>query len=478
MRKLPFLLLGISIAACNSKKNITERSVADLDHTIKTTSSVMMSNLDGIQTLLVDAPQVFTVSAKTIKKIEAKKGLRVTVNTDNLETADGQPVSGDVQVSIKEMVKATDMIANNCPTISDGKMLVSDGAYYVSMTSNGKQLQIKKGKSLQMEFPRVSKNGMELFYGERDVNGIMNWKPLNKQLENTNEIAPLNDIVKQQDVQTNVGTSLRDNSVPADVLNETRLSLYEDSIKETRRAYIVCHYKTMSQEQIGKVMEAPYKMAYKDYHNYNFLNTSFFQGMCSNKNVYAYSSYKGTYYVTINGNDSFSYIHDHFAVITDANNTSKNYSLRNDNIDVAIDNTPASKKNKDQKTNLTVRYYDPVEITNLGWLNCDHFYDAPEGVTPLYTLYIKDSVPANIGVYMIFKDINSMMQQKIFTNGKSSIAVQQQLPLNSKVEFLIYSKVNNKFVQCKELVTVTKNMTLPVVFTPVADDQVRKSFLN
>jgi hypothetical protein len=478
MRKLPFLLLGISIAACNSKKNITEHSTANSNQIIKTESSVMMNNLDGLQTLLVDAPQVFTIPAKTIKKIEAKKGLRVTVNTDNLETADGQPVSGDVQVSIKEMVKATDMIENNCPTISDGKILVSDGAYYVGMMSNGKQLQIKKGKSLQMEFPRVSKNGMELFYGERDENGIMNWKPLNKQLASTNEIAPLNNIVKQQDAQTNVGTSLRDNSVPADVLNETRLSLYEDSIKETRRAYIVCHYKTMSQEQIGKVMEAPYKMAYKDYHNYNFLNASFFRPMCNNANIYAYTSYKGTYYVTVNGNDSFSYVRDDFEVIANRNSSSKNYAPDNDNIDVAIDNAPASKKSKDGKANLTVRYYDPVEITNLGWLNCDHFYDAPQGVTPLYTLYIKDSVPANVGVYMIFKDINSMIQQKIVTDGKSSIAVQQQLPLNSKVEFLIYSKVNNRFVQCKELVTVTKNMTLPVVFTPVADDQVRKSFLN
>jgi hypothetical protein len=479
MRKLILLLLGISIAACHSKKNITEQPVANSNHPAKFNSSVTIDNPDDIKPLLVDAPQIFTVPAKTIKKIEAKKGLRVTVNTNNLETTDGQDVSGDIQVSIKEMSKASDMIANNCPTVADGKMLVSDGAYYVGMTCNGKQLQIKKGKSLQMEFPRFSEDGMELFYGERNNDGTMNWKPLNKKLETTNDKIAANNIA--DNVRSTIINSNNDNYWSQDLSFDKRLQLYEDSVKETRRAYIVCHYKNMTQDDIRKVMLAPYKMAVKDLPLYGmryWRNFSQNISICNN-------SYADYFVEPIKGVDSVLYFID-IAFSFNGNQPSTNTAVDDLNrIDEVSTEKSVTKKTKKGikitipgKVTVSAQYYDPVEITDLGWLNCDHFYNSPEGVAPLYTLYIKDSIPANIGVYMIFRDINSMLQQKINTGGKNMITINQPLPLNSTVEFLIYSKRNNKFIQYKETATITKNMVLPVAFTPVPDEQVRKYFLN
>jgi hypothetical protein len=126
------------------------------------------------------------------------------------------------------------------------------------------------------------------------------------------------------------------------------------------------------------------------------------------------------------------------------------------------------------KTKVTVSYYEPVELEQLGWINCDRFYDYPDGTVPQYTLDIKGDVPPMVGVYMIYKNINGVMGTKAVTGGKNVITILQQLPLNAEVELLVYSKINNQFVQCKAKARVSKNMVIPVTFRPVPAGQVKK----
>jgi hypothetical protein len=499
MRKLPFLLLGISIAACHSKNNITEHSVVNSSHVVKTNSTSTTDGIDNLQTLLVDAPQVFTVAAKTIKSIEAKKGLRITVDANNLETLDGQAVTGDVQVSIKEMGKATDMIANNCPTVADGKMLVSDGAYYVGMTCNGKQLQIKKGKSLQMEFPKFSKTGMELFYGQRNSTGVMNWIPLNKKLENNTEENQSTTTTNNTSYQyTNYNfdrASLEDWAYMPYEFPTAEWRSFEDSTIAIRRDSIMCHFKNLTQRQMWNIMGSPFKISVRDRYKYGMSSWHIIDIRDYASLRWWFDNGYGLFLIKDKNPDSLLYYRN-FSIHFSEENLRKTDSINStikaadsirmlnrirnispNDINAIVDN-PVSKGKSHTRTKASLQYYAPVEINDLGWINCDHFYDAPQGVISLYTLNIKDSIPANIGVYMIFRDINSMLQQEISTDGKNSIVINQQLPLNSKIEFLIYSKMNNKFVQCKETVTVSKNMILPVAFTPVPDNQVKRFFLN
>jgi hypothetical protein len=74
------------------------------------------------------------------------------------------------------------MIRNNVQTASDGKLLVSGGAYFIACSANGHPLRLKPGKTLSVSFPRKSKEEMKLFYGNRDSAGNMNWKPANVSL--------------------------------------------------------------------------------------------------------------------------------------------------------------------------------------------------------------------------------------------------------------------------------------------------------
>jgi len=481
MRKIFFLLAGIAIASCQSKKDVVPTAISTSKQPVSSiTNANDVAALNTLQSLLANDPQTFTVSAKTSKKIEGKKGLRVTINTNDLETLDGKDVTGDVQVTIKELQKASDMIANNCPTISDGKILVSDGSYYVGMTSNGKELRIKKDKAMQMEFPKNSTQDMELFTGERDADGTMNWKPLNKNLHADNE--------KLSSAQTLAKNNSETGWMPKNYLDQSSsyrnptdvssLQQYEDSIHETRRAYIICHYMHMKQEDIRNVMEAPYKMP-----RYYVSRFGMYFSQKASPSVFVYYNNESEIYVVpIKNSDSVYYYADYYKYHTTATHPKINLdSMNRANMDVAIDNELPQNKNALQVNlpgteKVRIRYYDPVEVKNVGWFNCDHYYEAPDGITPLYTLNIQGNVPANVGVYLIFRDMNAMLLQKACTFGKNTVAIKQALPLNSKIEFLVYSKVDNHFVECKRKLTVTKDMVLPISFAPVNDEQVKTAF--
>lgn len=56
------------------------------------------------------------------------------------------------------------------------KRYLDGGAYYIGMTSDGEQLRLKHNKTLEVQFPKLANEKMELFYGERDSTSAINWK--------------------------------------------------------------------------------------------------------------------------------------------------------------------------------------------------------------------------------------------------------------------------------------------------------------
>jgi hypothetical protein len=121
-------------------------------------------------------PQTFTVSGSKKSEVKGRKGTLITVDPAMLETTDGKPLGKKIEVDLKEVTNAADFVYANSQTVSDGKLLVSGGAYKINMTSDGSTLRIKQGKTLSVRFPRMTDDNMELFYGQRDSLGQMNWK--------------------------------------------------------------------------------------------------------------------------------------------------------------------------------------------------------------------------------------------------------------------------------------------------------------
>ncbi|HLA59648.1 MAG TPA: hypothetical protein VK622_12830 [Puia sp.] len=181
MRKqLFFFSLSMFILSCNRSpdKSAPDNEVA-VD-SISKTSPAVENNNPGL--LFSEAAQRFVASSEKTTEITGKKGLKITVDPTALETGNGSPLGKQIEVNIKEITNQQDLFRNDAPTVSNGKLLISGGSYDIEMTSNGNNLRIKANRSLKIQIPKISDREMELFYGQRDSLGSLNWLAAGKKI--------------------------------------------------------------------------------------------------------------------------------------------------------------------------------------------------------------------------------------------------------------------------------------------------------
>jgi hypothetical protein len=170
MRQKTFIL-SIAVAAiiisCNN----------DQDKKVKINPLDELEQVDNLLSDIAEKPQRLIAPSDKKTTVTGVKGTIIYVDPYRLETVDGSPLGDDIQIELLEMTDNSSMLLNNAQTVSNGQILVTGGAYYLNMTSDGKQLKMKQGKGLEVEFPKLSENEMGLFLGERDSLGQINWIP-------------------------------------------------------------------------------------------------------------------------------------------------------------------------------------------------------------------------------------------------------------------------------------------------------------
>lgn len=176
MKKLNLLILIfatiISISSCTQE--------SDKKSNDKTSDKIALNDFEEIDSFLpesTEGTQKFKISSVSVSNVCGLRGTTIKVKPEVLETIDGSKIEGDIELELIEMTSKLDFMKNNVQTVSNGKILVSGGAYYINMTAGGKQLKIKNNKFLEVEFPKITDDEMELFVGERDSSGNMNWIP-------------------------------------------------------------------------------------------------------------------------------------------------------------------------------------------------------------------------------------------------------------------------------------------------------------
>jgi hypothetical protein len=122
-----------------------------------------------------DPSQTFTVTADRAEKITGKAGTVISINPDDLTTLNNEPVAKNIEVELKELTSQEQLLKANAQTVSGGKLLVSGGAYYINLKSDGQQLKLKPGKSLAVNFPKLTNDPMSLFAGYHDTLQEMQW---------------------------------------------------------------------------------------------------------------------------------------------------------------------------------------------------------------------------------------------------------------------------------------------------------------
>ncbi len=226
-------------ASCNQHRQTNETTTGNNNAAYATSQEQQLNYLLE----KMDVPsQFFTVPCDKPSSVTGKNGTVIYIAPVNLETEDGGKPVQDIIVELKELRDQEDLIRANAQTKSNGKLLVSGGAYYLNMVSGGKQLHIKKDKALKAAFPKISDNPMQLFYGKRDSNTHMDWEPAQKLTTNNSEkSSPRSDTSvmifnsRSHEVMGYVGTDStykRDTAKLSELKRKYKLQKHiEDSIK-------------------------------------------------------------------------------------------------------------------------------------------------------------------------------------------------------------------------------------------------------
>lgn len=445
---LMLVLCTVILFSCNNKKQ-TQSSLNHNNTTAINTDTVNVAADEAIDiasynTLFEqNSREIFTVKTNKISVITGKKGLKVTINPGVLEKADGSPVDGDIKVEMIELVNTDDLFKSNAATVSNGRLLASGGSYFVGMECNGQKLHIKKGGSLQMQFPKFKKEEMELFYGQRSVEGNMNW--VRAGIELTAE-------------------------------PEYELDFTYNLFEAERGALPGFAYDTAGQLRIFRTLNEEV---------YYYANRISIKNLVDTINRYSTKIYIDTVYTwprqpavlpkgaRIDSNYLYHVygppkqfcIKNCRAIEEEQRRKEKEMLARQEAIKNWQPQTMAGQLQK---------YYNPSAITYLGWINCDRFYQYKEQSE------VQLDIPytfrkGNINYFVILQSMNGLLNGKIKIDSAEKLSI-GNLPVGVQATLVAFTKNNSQLYHCKENFVVQKNRSVKLDFKNISAEEMTKMF--
>jgi hypothetical protein len=183
------IILAILSSCSNPKKNGTnDKVVIEERITIPHTKSEKLFNQ------LRPESQKFQINASSDNIIISKNGTQVFVPKNSFINADGELVTGKVDIELIEVLSVADFIRTNLQTVSNGQPLQSEGMFYIDAKSGEQQITLSTDKKLQIELPKLIKtwsaSEIRIFSGKYDTVGNINWIESGK-IENSLITLPL-----------------------------------------------------------------------------------------------------------------------------------------------------------------------------------------------------------------------------------------------------------------------------------------------
>ena len=114
-------------------------------------------------------PQVqhFNIDNNTANTIKTKNGTEILIPAGCFINSNGETVKEVVQVEVIEAFSLKDFISSGLATVSDGKLLLSNGMMYINAKAAGEQLQIDKSLPVSVSMPTMNaNNGFQMFTGD------------------------------------------------------------------------------------------------------------------------------------------------------------------------------------------------------------------------------------------------------------------------------------------------------------------------
>jgi len=120
--------------------------------------------------------ETFDIDPTQDNVVEGENGTVIVLPKGCFKNGAGETVTGDVRIELAEALTMDNMLLSNLTTTSNGQPLETDGMIYFNASAGGEPLTIDKANPIYIEIPTEDrKAGMQVYRGERDENGNMNW---------------------------------------------------------------------------------------------------------------------------------------------------------------------------------------------------------------------------------------------------------------------------------------------------------------
>ncbi len=182
--RIPIISIVILLSSCHNQ----ERKLENSDNApVLTNPKQEFAKLHKFLEKFNEPSQLFKTSSNKQIRITGKNGTIVQIDPADLETETGQTVGGNIETELKEISDQQQLLRANAQTISNGQLLVSGGAMFINVTSDGQKLKLKKGKTYSVAFPKSTEDKMKLYYGQRDSSNSMNWQSADQTFKSKKE---------------------------------------------------------------------------------------------------------------------------------------------------------------------------------------------------------------------------------------------------------------------------------------------------
>lgn len=297
--------------------------------------------------------------------------------------------------------------------------------------------------NLQMQFPKIKENEMELFYGNRDTDGNMNWTTAEKPLS-------FDDMMRYASYNPPYPSSEALPEFKSKYMMYASLNnkvYFEDQLMSVKNMIDILHKKGVD-KNIDTV-RIPIQR------NYSVPN--------SIKNIYFDTLVR--YRIM-----SCSQIE------TEKDSTARMVKQLQQHQEAnRLYNEEWSKiYNRNSLTSQLQKYYAPAEVTQLGWINCDRFYNSPQNTeVPVEIPYTFNN--PDVQYFLIYKAFNGLMSGRITKNQQQQYRL-KDLPQGQAVTLVAFTKTNGQAYHYKEDFVIQRGKVLKPEFKAISAEEMKKMF--
>lgn len=383
--------------------------------------------------------QHFAVPKGRSQVVVAKGGMEVTVDPSCLEQFDGKPPAGDIQVRIVELSSSEDFFRHNVATVSNGRLLMSGGSYYIGMSSEGQELRVRKGYKVQAKFPVLARDDMELFYGERGDDQSMNWQRAGIYL----------DRMLQPEFVDFKETAVIPDWDPSFVRTAADVPQFGKRLFRTKKDPVYYYERMMTLSELMDTVNMKGPVVCLD-------SISLWP-----KNLPTDKKLDTNYLISLYG-PKFQ------------------YQLRRcDCSEDSIATNVKAPRLPEKLTTLSDKirdYYDPVGIARLGWINVDRFYKEKDPVF-LYVNANGELNHAGVTYFVIFKNFNGLINGKSITDSAGTFML-DKMPPNENISIVAFVKKKGTVYQAKAECNTSEGFKQPLAFKEISVKELNTLFGN